>query len=297
MRQVAGMMRAAHGRMIAVVGLLAFFLSSSALAATVQVVGGSGSGGDVFQSALARELGEGHAVTVPGSPGQPDVVVALHEGALADARRVGASLLVILPEAGRVELAANEGGLYWAPSWTDQVRLAHRIFPSVRRVGLLLEDGRQQARVRALKEQIRPMGLELVVKETDPELLVKSVAELAGASDVLIAPADSRLFTRHTLKPVLLAAYRQNRVFVGPTPAVVRAGALATLHVTPEILAADVADRIRRFLKEKQWGPPARVTRFEVATNPQVARSLGLKLPDQDQLSRQWLTEESTPWP
>lgn len=297
MRQVAGKGAAWHGRMMAVVCLLAFFLSGMPQAATVQVVGSTGTGGDAFLSALSRELGEGHAVTAAGTTGQPDIVIALHEGALPEARRVGGALLVIVAEAGRVELPATEGALYWAPSWTDQLRLAHRIFPSLRRVGLLLDDNRQQARVRSLKDQARQLGLELVVKETDQDQLVKSVAELAGASDVIIAPADSRLFSRHTLKPVLLAAYRQNRVFIGPTAAVVRAGALATLHVTPEILAAEVADRIRRQLKDGSWGAASRVTRFEVATNPQVARSLGLRLPDQEQLTRQWLTEGSTPWP
>lgn len=281
----------------AVVAFFALLLAVVSSAATVHVAGATGESGEIFLRSLAKELGASHEVAALGSPQVPDVVVALHEGALAEARRSRAPLLVVLPDAGRVELGKEESALYWAPSWTDQLRLAQSIFPSLRRVGLLLDDSRQLPRARALREQAQALNLELVVKEASPEFLVRSVAELAGACEVMIAPADSRLFTRSTIKPVLLAAYRQNRVFIGPTPTVVRAGALASLHVTPEALAEEVADRIRQREKLGHWGAASRVSRFDVATNPQVARSLGVRLPDQEQLTRHWRTREGTPWP
>lgn len=272
-------------------------LSGVLQGATVHVAGGSGAGSEAFLTALAKELGSSHQVVTAGSPGRPDIVISLHEGALQESRAAAPAVLAILPEPHRAELLAGEGALYWAPSWVDQLRLAKRIFPSIRRVGLLLEDSSDQTRVRALKEHARKLDLELVTREAESDLVVRSVAELAGSSDVIIAPADSRLFSRHTLKPILLAAYRQNRVFIGPTPAVVRAGALASLHVSPEVLAQEAAERVRRYLRDGRWGAPSRISRFDVTTNPQVARSLGLRLPDQDQLTREWRSEESTPWP
>lgn len=272
-------------------------LSGVLQGATVHVAGGSGAGSEAFLTALAKELGSSHQVAPAGSPGRPDIVISLHEGVLQESRAAAPAVLAILPEPHRAELLAGEGALYWAPSWVDQLRLAKRIFPSIRRVGLLLEGSSDQTRVRALKEHARKLDLELVTREAETDLVVRSVAELAGSSDVIIAPADSRLFSRHTLKPILLAAYRQNRVFIGPTPAVVRAGALASLHVSPETLAQEAAERVRRYLRDGRWGAPSRISRFDVTTNPQVARSLGLRLPDQDQLTREWRSEESTPWP
>lgn len=272
-------------------------LSGLLQGATVHVAGGSGAGSEAFLTALARELGGQHQVAAVGSAGRPDIVISLHEGSLQEARASGPVVLAILPEPDHAELQAGEGALYWAPSWADQLRLAKRIFPSIRRVGLLLEDSSEQPRARALKEYARKLDVELVTRVAEPDLVVRIVAELAGSSDVIVAPADSRLFSRHTLKPILLAAYRQNRVFIGPTPAVVRAGALASLHVSPGSLALETAERIRRYLKDGRWGPPSRISRFDVTTNPQVARSLGLRLPDQEQLTREWRTEESTPWP
>jgi putative ABC transport system substrate-binding protein len=280
----------------AVMLAFALLMAASAPAATVHVAGSGGEAGDAFLRVLAKELGASYAVSGTAD-GVPDLVVVLHEGALPEARRPGVPLLVVAPESGRVELGKDESALYWAPSWTDQLRLAQYLFPSLRRVGVLLDDLRHPARIRALREQAKTMGLEVVVKEAAPDYLVRTVAELAGDCDVLIAPADSRAFNRTTIKPVLLAAYRQNRVFIGPTPAVVRAGALAALHVTPEALALEVAERIRHREKSGHWGEPSRISRFEVVTNPQVARSLGIKLPEQELLDKSWRTRGSTPWP
>lgn len=260
------------------------------------MIGVSGGGESIFLNALTKELGASYAVTAESSA-TSDIIVVLHESALQEARRRKVPTLVVLPEPGRIVLEKDESALYWAPSWTDQLHLAKTLFPSLRRVGLLLDDPGYQPRARALREQAKALGVELLVKNSRPEVLVRSVAELAAVSDVLMAPADSGAFTRNTIKPVLLAAYRQGRVFIGPTPAVVRAGALAALHVTPEILAENVAERIRRREQDGRWGEESRVSRFNVETNPQVARSLGIKLLDQEQLSRQWRMREGTPWP
>lgn len=266
-------------------------------AATIHVAGGSGAGHESFMAALVAAMGEAHTVLPAGSPGRPDITIALHASVLPAAREAGGAVLAVMPEPERSVLQGGEGVVYWAPSWTEQLRLAKQIFPSLRRAGLLLETPADRDRVRALRDNALQLGLELVVRETTPEKLVRDVAELAGSSDVIIAPADSRLFTRHTVKPVLLAAYRQNRVFIGPSPAVVKAGALAALHVPPEALAREVAERIQRYLKEERWGVASRMSRFQVTTNPQVARALGLRLDDAEQLSRDWRREEGTPWP
>lgn len=297
-RQATGMAMQQRGRLMAIALFAVLLLTGSlAHALTIRVTGASGSGGDAFVSALSRELGPAHRVVMTEDGPAPALVVALHEGALQESRRSGVPLLAVLPESGSADLLTAEGALYWAPSWTDQLRLAHRIFPSLRRVGVLLDNERDLPRARALREQARHLNLEVLIREADPERLVRHVAELATVSDVIIAPADSQLFTRNNLKPVLLAAYRQNRVFIGPTPAVVRAGALASLYVTPEILAAEVAGRIRRWQQDGNWGAASRISRFDVITNPQVARSLGLKLPDIEQLTKQLRAEDSISWP
>lgn len=271
-------------------GVLLLCGSALAQALTVQLLG-AGQGSEAFVAALRDELGAGHNVVT--APGSADVVVALHDGVLAEARALSRPRLFLLPGAG-LDLQPGEGAVYWAPSLSDQLRLAQAIMPGLRRVGLFVA-----APDMARAEALRAAGhrVEVLVREADPTLLARQVGDLAPSVDMLLAPVDARLFNRDNLKPVLLAAYRQNRVFIGPTPAWVRAGALASLYATPQTLAADVADAVRAWQQGGRWPAPAQASRFDVITNPQVARSLGLRLPDADALTRSLQSGKGVAWP
>lgn len=275
-------------------GLGVVLLCGSALAhaLTVQLLG-AGQGSEAFVAALRDELGAGHSVIT--APGPADVVVALHDGVLAEARAQQKPRLFLLPSPG-IELEAGESAVYWAPSLSDQLRLAQAIQPGLRRVGLFVGTP-DLPRAAALRSGAAGHHVEVLVREADPALLARQVGELAPSVDLLLAPVDPRLFNRDNLKPVLLAAYRQNRVFIGPTPAWVRAGSLASLYATPQTLAADVADAVRAWQQGGRWPAAAQASRFHVITNPQVARSLGLRLPDADALTRELQSGKVVPWP
>lgn len=275
-----------------VMGLLLLCWGGLAQALTVQVLG-AGQGSEPFMVALREALGSAHQVGAGGGPA--DIVVALHEGALAEARAQSKPRLLLLPAPG-LELQPGETALYWSPSLTDQLRLARQIMPGLRRVGLLVSP-HDLPRAQALRSAAQAARIELVVREAEPALLARQVADLAATTDLLLAPVDPDLFSRASLKPVLLAAYRQNRVFIGPTPAWVRAGSLASLYATPRTLAADVAQAILAWQHGGRWPAPAAASRFDVITNPQVARSMGLRLPDAESLTRLLQGGKVVVWP
>lgn len=282
-------------RVLGVLLLLSgWFCMSPVQALTVQVLGAV-AGSEGFVTALAAQLGEPYRVLTDSSA-EADMVVALHGGVLPAARAQKKPLLLLSPASSSAELHEGESAVYWAPSLTDQLRLARRIMPGLRRVGLLAGE-QDLARVQALRNASAAQHIELVVRQTDRDLLVRQVAALAALTDVLLAPVNNDLFNRDNLKAVLLAAYRQNRVFIGPSPAYVRAGALASLYATPETLAANVADAIREHQRHGHWPPPAQASRFDVITNPQVAHALGLHLPDAAVLTRLLQAEEAVSWP
>lgn len=280
-------------RLLARVALaLLLGVCASAQALTVQLLG-AGQGSEAFVSALRDALGKSHVV-ITGA-GQADLVVALHEGVIAEARAQSRPCLFLLPAPGH-ELGAGESVVFWAPSLTDQLRLARAIMPGLRRVGLLVSTA-DIPRARALRELAAEQRVDVLVREAEPGLLARQVGEVAPSADLLLAPVDSHLFSRDNLRPVLLAAYRQNRVFIGPTPAWVRAGSLASLYATPQTLAADVAAAVRAWQQNGRWPAPAQASRFDVITNPQVARSLGLRLPDAELLTRSLQSGKVVPWP
>lgn len=273
-------------------GVLLLCWGGLAQALTVQVLG-AGPGSEPFMVALREALGDGHQVTAGAGPA--DVVVALHEGVLAEARAQSRPRLLLLPAPGP-GLQPGETALYWAPSLTDQLRLARLIMPGLRRVGLLVST-HDLPRAQALRSSAQAARIDLLVREAEPALLARQVAELAASADLLLAPVDPGLFSRDSLKPVLLAAYRQNRVFIGPTPAWVRAGSLASLYASPQTLAADVAQAVLAWQQGGRWPAPAGASRFDVITNPQVARSMGLRLPDAESLTRLIQGGKVVVWP
>lgn len=273
------------------VGVVLFCWGTMAHAITVQLLGVA-PGSEAFVNALRDELGDAHRVIT--GPGSADVVIALHDGVLAEARAQARPRLFLLSAPG-LDLQSGETALYWAPSLTDQLRLAREIMPGLRRVGLLVSPG-DMPRAQALKVAAGHR-IDVLVRAAEPALLARQVGEVATTADLLLAPVDPHLYSRENLKPVLLAAYRQNRVFIGPTPAWVRAGSLASLYATPQTLAGDVADAVRAWQQHGRWPAPAQVSRFDVVTNPQVARSLGLRLPDADSLTRSLQSGKVVPWP
>lgn len=273
-------------------GVLLLCCGWPAFALTVQLMG-AGPGSEPFVAALRDALGDGNKVVT--SPGPADIVVALNDGVVEEARAAKRPRLFLLPAAG-TELFPDETAVFWAPSLTDQLRLALEIMPGLHRVGLLVAAA-DLPRAQALRSAWASRQIEILVREADPALLAREVGELVPSADILLAPVDPRLYNRDNLKPVLLAAYRQNRVIIGPTPAWVRAGSLASLYATPEVLATDVAAAIRTWQQEHRWPAPAQVSRFNVITNSQVARSLGVRLPDAEALTRSLQSGKAVPWP
>lgn len=280
-------------RLMRLAGVLLLACAGAAEALTVQLLGASAAS-EEFEQALRAGLGKAHTV-VTDKGSAADVVLVLHEGALAEARQLQRPRLLLLPTAGSAVLQSDETAVYWAPSLRDQLRLAARIMPGLRRVGLLVGE-QDLRRTEALRNSVAD-SVELVVRTTTPALLTRQVAEMAASTDVLVAPVDASLYSRDNLKPVLMAAYRQHRALIGPNPAWVRAGALASLYVTPETLAADTAAAILFFRENLRWPAPGPASRFDVITNPQVARALGLRLPDAASLTRAMQSERGDVWP
>ena len=75
------------------------------------------------------------------------------------------------------------------------------------------------------------------------------------------------------------------------------AGALATLYAPSSLVAEEVAQKIRYFLKNNKLPPASRIKSLNVSLNPQVAKSLGLSVPTTTELERLLHLEELPTWP
>lgn len=243
---------------------------------------------------IVGEVRERLATRLPGwqldGGDSAQVVVAVGSGAFAAAleaqRGKPAPLPVVAIALGRqawlqqVRPGDRATALFWEPDPQRQLALARLLMPGARRAGILL-GAPDEALVAALRREAQRQGLELVIGELAPgESLSRRLNSVLAQSDFLLGIDDARVFTPELAKTVLLTAYRHGKPVVGPTGAWVGAGAVASLTSSLEAATDEVAAWLSSMPAAANALPPPRyATRYGIATNEQVARSLQLSLP------------------
>lgn len=207
------------------------------------------------------------------------------------------STLVLAPGPSALELQKQDSAVYWSPSLAAQLALVRYLLPATNRVGMLSSSADDLSWLRVFRQYAAEQSIEIRIVAADVPHLARQVSELAGSTDVLLAQPDVSLYNRDTIRLVLLSAYRQNRVLIGPSPAFVRAGALATLYAPTEAIAEAVMQRVHFWMRNGKLPPPSRLKNFSVSLNPQVARAMGLNVPAVNELERMLRFEELPTWP
>lgn len=205
--------------------------------------------------------------------------------------------LFVLPQPSSIELQKQDGALYWTPSLAAQLALIRAILPATNRIGMLVSNNDDMSWLRVFKQYAAEQSIEVRFQTVDKARIARQVSELAATTDILLAQPDTDIYNRETIRFILLAAYRQNKVLIGPSPAFVNAGALATLYAPSALVAEEVAQKIRYFLKNNKLPPASRIKNLKVSLNPQVAKSLGLSVPTTTELERLLHLEELPTWP
>lgn len=206
--------------------------------------------------------------------------------------------LFILPQPSDLVTQKQDGILYWTPSLAAQLSLIKHIQPAVNKIGMLVNSQSEDLSwLRSFKQYAATQGVEIRIQQVDKSRIGRQVSDLASSTDILLAQPDSYIYNRETIRFILLAAYRQNRVLVGPSPAFVNAGALASLYAPPQSIYDELVQQIRFFNKNNKLIPASRVKKWKINLNEQVAKSLGLIVPNINQVEQKLHAEELPLWP
>lgn len=248
-------------------------------------------GPDPVAAELASRLGAKRLpdVVVHRSGGPADLRIAVgtrdFRDALADPARTPVVGVAITRPAWLASTAgsqAKQTALFWEPDPVQHLRLARRLMPGARRAGIVLgmEDPVLLARLEREAQRLK-MTLD-VERISSGDALVRRLKSVLDRSDFLLGIEDPLVFSPATVKTVLLTSYRQNRPVVGPSPAYVEAGSVASLVVTLEDVADALADWLPALMERRDALPPPRhVDTPAVRVNARVAHSLQLSVPPQ----------------
>jgi putative tryptophan/tyrosine transport system substrate-binding protein len=239
--------------------------------------------------------------------GAPALVITLGSAALTAAlgRASADPLLAQVPVAAgllprsSVEALPPRGSPPLTAVWLDpaverHLDLIRLALPTVKRVGVLWGPSSRLWRP-ALQRAATERGLQLIEAEPSDTELFPALSQVLGEADVFLALPDNAVFTPTRLNNMLIAAYRQRVPVVGYAATHVRAGAVLALYTEPHQVGRELAQLARRVLAERRAPPPAPSRLWRVGLNDQVARSLGLVLPEEARLTQALQRSEGRP--
>ncbi|MFN2308758.1 MAG: ABC transporter substrate-binding protein [Gammaproteobacteria bacterium] len=230
--------------------------------------------------------------------GRPDLIVPVGIRATALVLRQAGDLPVLsvlvpahsyqtlLADTDSGNTAKRRSALYLDQPLARQLDLLRLILPEVTRLGVLA-GAHADPQLPALQRLSDLHGLTLITEAvaagTNP---VPALGRLLDHAQVLLALPDPAVFNRASLRAILLTTYRSNVPVLGFSRAYVDAGALAAVYSSARQLGTQAGEWIAELATHPDWrpGPPRHPAYFSVSVNTQVARSLGLSVPDEHRL-------------
>lgn len=189
-----------------------------------------------------------------------------------------ASFERILLETGR-KASSHFSAIYLDQPLSRQLELVRLTLPRAKRIGVLWGES-SVAQQAALDGAAASRGLRVVSARVGPaEPLFPALRKVLDESDVLLALADPQIYHGGTIQNILMTSIRAGIPMVAFSPAYVRAGALAAVHVTPAQIGQQAGGLARAVLQGRALpSAPLYSREFEVSVNVPVAHALALSL-------------------
>jgi hypothetical protein len=181
----------------------------------------------------------------------------------------------------------NTAAIYLEQPLRRQLAFIRFVLPDLKRVAVLLGDYSAHHRD-DLASLARNSGLDLQFRQVEsPDAIGRLLHDLHDEADILLSLPDPSIYNQDTLAGILLSTYRNHIPVIGFSRGMVRSGALAALHSTPETVGREAAQKALALLDGKLESN-SYPTRYDYSLNHTVARSLHLRLPTEDEMSRRW---------
>ncbi|VAW83636.1 hypothetical protein MNBD_GAMMA16-2068 [hydrothermal vent metagenome] len=176
--------------------------------------------------------------------------------------------------------------IYIDPEPKKLIRLAHFFFPQG--VKLLVLQTRGGTNYENSMGSTLPKGITSIQYEyiNNKKEITRALSNIDEA-DVILALPDKDIYDTETLKSILLQSYRRGKVIIGYNPGMVKAGALSTIHYTPQIIGSEVESWLNEYCEYNETVPRSRYPRdFNIAINEQVARSMEIPLQNNEDIKK-----------
>jgi ABC-type uncharacterized transport system substrate-binding protein len=159
--------------------------------------------------------------------------------------------------------------------------LVEAAFPAARRVGLVVSPENAVV-ARLLTQEATHRNLKLNVETIDSAAdVAPALRRVLPESDVLLLAPDALAINAGNAQNVLLTTYRFRVPVIGFSQGLAKAGAVASVYSSPAQIGRQGVLLATRFGEAGELPPPQHASEFSIAFNAQVARSLGVVLPNE----------------
>ncbi len=201
-------------------------------------------------------------------------------------------LFTLIPHQTFEAMASSlPGGLEYSALFIDQpfdrqFKLIKYALPKRKKVGVLLGPTSSKLKPSLLEAASRNGFTLNIAVLRDKARLGRSLQRLLDVSNVLLSVPDPLVYNRRSIFSILLTTYHSRVPVVGFSKAYVKAGALIALYSSPEQIGKHTAELIATFYRDAHTFSSKNVypRYFSVAMNANVARSLEIRLPEEDEL-------------
>lgn len=164
--------------------------------------------------------------------------------------------------------------------------LASEVFPKAHRIGVVISpENAGIAKLLAQEVGRRQLSLNLETVAA-PEEVAAALRRVLRESDVLLLVPDALVINAANAQNVLLTTYRHRVPVVGFSQGLSKAGAVASVYSSPGQIGRQGARMALRWLETGDLPGPQPSAEFSLSFNRHVARSLGVVLPEENDIRR-----------
>ena len=241
------------------------------------------------QRGVREALGSTPIVEIPADDGGERLKTAAREDP-------GAAIIALGPEAAlraardapalatidcmSTQAGASAKAVPAAIPFEQQSAWLKRLLPGARYIGVLYDPAQNSELVAALAAALRAADLNPVLAPVaTPAMLPPALARLSSSADALLAVPDTTVYTRETVKALLLFSFRHKLPLIGLSETWVHAGALYALDWDYRELGA-FCGRLALGQLAGSRAPPPAAPHFHVYVNQRSARLFRVRWDD-----------------
>jgi putative ABC transport system substrate-binding protein len=166
------------------------------------------------------------------------------------------------------------------------LNLVTEAFPAAHRVSVVISP-ENAGIAKSLAQEAARRQLALNLENVDaPEDVAAALRRALPESDVLLLIPDALVINAANAQNVLLTTYRYRVPVVGFSQGLAKAGAVASIYASPSQIGRQAAQMAMRWLESGDLPAPQPSSEFSLSFNRHVARSLGVVLPDENEIRK-----------